>query len=112
VYLLQDGKYEPVAPVVEQRAPNEMDALLAFAPRDCQEEMARIPDADKGLACAIGESYLGSDKSPSAVLICNGAVMPRRLQACVEEAAAAKAVEDAEVKPEPVLEEPLEVKEP
>ena len=114
VYML--GEDEQLHPVVVQpdRAPNEMDALLAFAPKDCTDEMARIPDADKGLACAIGESYLGSDKEPSAVLICNGAVMPRRLQACVEEAAAAKAIEDAKPKPEPepVLEEPVEVKEP
>ena len=101
VYMLKDGKYEPVAVAVEQRAPSEMDELLAFAPADCAEEMARIPDADKGIACAIGESYLGNDKSPSTVMICNGAVMPRRLQACVEDAAAAKAIEDA--KPKPVV---------
>jgi hypothetical protein len=107
VYVLQDDKYVPVAQAVEQRAPNEMDALLAHAPKDCQEEMARIPDADKGLACAIGESYLGSDKQPSQVLICNGAVRPRRLQACVEEAAAVKAIEDAKPKKPPV-----EAKEP
>jgi hypothetical protein len=86
-----------------------MDALLAFAPKDCTDEMARIPDADKGLACAIGESYLGSDTKPSAVLICNGAVMPRRLQACVEEAAAAQALA---AKAKPVAGEPLEAGKP
>ena len=110
IYML-DTDTDEMRPVVVQpdRAPSEMDALLAFAPTNCREEMAQIPDFDKGLACAIGESYLGSDKGPSAVLICNGAVMPRRLQACVEEAAAAQALA---AKAEPVAGEPLEVEKP
>jgi hypothetical protein len=98
VYMLgEDEQLHPVQ-VQQDRAPSEMDAILTFAPKNCADEMAQIPDYDKGLACAIGESYLGSDKEPSAVLICNGAVMPRRLQACIEEAAAAQARKESDEK--------------
>lgn len=82
IFFLVGSEYSRVDPTPE---PTQTSGLLSYATQQCRDEVMQVgpnPTCDKD-----GETYHGKSKVKSINLWqCNGAIMPQRVQSCLDKA--------------------------